>query len=125
MRVTLILNTLLLGIILLVIFNIVQNSFQFFSIKKRIALVQNRFNKVEQRNQQLKSSRQQRQYAYFWQQQIRNKLHLVQKKEVLVQIPASIKGDQDSDSYLPKNSSYVNKTIIDPNWKKWLKVMDF
>lgn len=123
MRATTILNILLSGIILLVVFNIVKNTFQFFSIKKRVALVQTRFDEIQQRNQQLKSSKQQRRYAYFWQQQIRNKLHLVQKNEVLIQVPAIIKGDEESSSYLPKNNSYIAHPNIVPNWKKWLEVM--
>lgn len=110
-------NFLLLGLAVIVSVSLLRNIFKAIESKKDTDKIKQNISKLQGENSELEARLKETQSAEFIEEQLRSKLGLSKKGEIVIVLPDS----KILEEIAPKLPEEEEK-LPDPTWKKWLKL---
>lgn len=102
---------------ILLLFSLLKNLTKISEIKKSIQKEEGKLEKLKKENERLKRQALEVESAEFIERQLRDKLGLARKGEIVLVLP-----DEETLRKLAPEIPEEEETLPEPNWKKWLKL---
>ncbi len=101
----------------LLILSLVKNIIKTGEVRKEIAKEKDKVERLKTENERLKRETQEVESQAFIEKQLRDKLGLARKGEVVLVLP-----DEETLQKLAPQIPQEEETLPDPNWKRWLNL---